>query len=130
MFVLTLKTFFFIILCLVFFKLFGIESIEKFFAQQTFVVESFRQYTRADNPGITVCATVNGATGWKNEKLYHDPFKKLCYKSTSTKEAYECIKNNTYDLSDIVYDATDGGNKTKSKVFSLERLYEFTFKVW
>ena len=38
MFVLTLKTFFFIILCLVFFKLFGIESIEKFFAQQTFVV--------------------------------------------------------------------------------------------
>ena len=53
-----------------------------------------------------MCATVNGATGWKNEKLYHNPLKKLCYKSTSTKEAYECIKNNTYDLSDIVYDAT------------------------
>ena len=59
-----------------------------------------------------MCATVNGATGWKNEKLYHNPFKELCNNTTRTNEAYECIKKNTYDLADMVYNTTDGDNTT------------------
>ena len=59
-------------LLFMFYNLFGQESIAKFLAKETFVVESSRDYAEADHPAITVCATNNGVTGWRNVKIIKD----------------------------------------------------------
>ena len=95
-----LKIGFIIGLLFMFFKLFGQESIVKFLAKQTIVVESSKDYTAADRPAITVCAV----SGWRKSE---DMFRTICNSSANAKKAYQCIKNSTFDLSEMVNLAMD-----------------------
>ena len=85
MLLLTIKVVFISFLLLMFFKLFGIESVNKFLAKQTFILESSRDYTKADHPAITVCATANGLNGWKSGSK-EEEFHKICNSSADARE--------------------------------------------
>ena len=102
-------------LLLMFFKLFGQESIAKFLAKQTFVVESSRDYTAEDHPAITVCATNNGASGWRTGKILEDTFHTICNSSANAEEGYQCITNSTFNLSEMVNFAMDGNQNKIDK---------------
>ena len=110
-----LKIGFMSVLLLMFFKLFGQESIAKFLAKQTFVIESSKDYTAADHPAITVCATNNGYSGWRNGEVREDTFKTICNSSANAEEGYQCITNGTFDLSEMVIFAMDGSQNKIDK---------------
>ena len=90
---------------------FGIESIRQFLAKQKLVVESSREYTDSDHPAITVCAINGGLHGWRNGKILKAPFEELCSKAANAQEAYQCIKKNTFDFSDLLSGAVDGNGE-------------------
>ena len=114
-----LKIGFMSVLLLMFFKLFGQESIAKFLAKQSFVVESSRDYTAADHPAITVCATYNGASGWRTEEILEDTFNKICNSSANADEGYKCITNSTFNLHKMVNFTVDGNQNTIDKSAAL-----------
>ena len=122
---------FIFLLFFLFFYEFGIESIRKFLAKQKFVVESSREYTDSDHPAITVCAS-NGLHGWRDGTILKHPFEKLCSEATNAQEAYQCINENTFDLSDILSGAVDGNSEEikesdwKVGIFRLNRGKCFT----
>ena len=94
------------VLLILFYKLFGRPSLEKFQAKKTFITESSRSYEDGDQPAVTVCVTNGEASGWKhsegisNDKMFHS----IC---NETNNVSECIKNNTYDLNEMVQEAID-----------------------
>ena len=98
-----------------FFKLFGQESVVKFLAEETFVVESSRDYAEADQPAITVCGSNNGVSGWRNIEIIKDTFRTICNSSANAKEAYQCIKRSKFDLSEMVNNAMDGNQNIIDK---------------
>ena len=75
---------------------------------QTIVVESSKDYTKDDNPAITVCGTLTGNHGWRNKSIVFQPFEQVCNGTDNAPETYDCIRNNTLDFSEIVYKTTDG----------------------
>ena len=58
-----------------------------------------------DHPAIFVCAN-NGLHAWR--KILKAPFEELCRVVTNAQEACKCIKENTFDLADILYGVVDG----------------------
>ena len=105
-----------------FFLLFGAPSIKKFLAKQTIVVKSSKKFGETDNPALTVCS----GQGWKDREV--DPgttgtgFKGACGSSTDAEEALNCIKNQSFNLSDLVISAVDGENQTLKSDHWMENL--------
>ena len=102
------KPCFILVLLILFFLLFGLESIQKFQAKQTIVIESTEKYDEQDRPAITVCATTNGYTGWRNGKFKEKVLQSICNESTNAEEALKCIKDGTFDFSEMVTNTVDG----------------------
>ena len=102
------KPCFIFVLLILFFVLFGLESIVKFQAKQTIVIESTEEYDEQDRPAITLCATTNGYTGWRNGKFKEKVLQSICNKSTNAEEALKCINDGTFDFSEMVTITVDG----------------------
>ena len=108
---LLLKLAFACLLMLVFFLLFGAPSIQIFMAKQTLVVKSFKKFEESDNPALTVCPS----QGWKDRKVDSGKsgtgFKRACGSSADSEKALNCIKNKSFDLSEMVISTVDGDNQ-------------------
>ena len=70
-----------------------------------------------DNPAITVFPTVLNGLGWKtNTTAPRDRVPaNICKDANTSIEAVDCIKNNTFDLSDILINTIDGEGKKYNK---------------
>ena len=76
--------------------------MRKYLAKRTFVVEKTEKFTSKDQPAITVCSTINGVSGWKNETTTNDALKEVCSSSCSANEAITCILENTFNFSEVI----------------------------
>ena len=108
----TLKLCFIALLLIIFFLLFGLDSIKKFREKKTIIVEGTRDYVEADQPGITVCASVTGKTGWRDYEIEEKVFETVCGSSTNAEEASVCINKGTFNFSEIILQTTEA-NKLK-----------------
>jgi hypothetical protein len=109
-------------LVFIFFLLFGAPSIQKFLARQTLVVKSSKQFEETDNPALTVCP----GQGWKGREVNPAKsgmgFKIMCGSSADAEEALRCINIKSFNLSDMVISAVDGGNQTLEADHWMENL--------
>jgi hypothetical protein len=98
------KPYFVFVLLILFFILFGLESIDKFRAMQAIVIESTKKYEE------TVCATINGDTGWRNDKIKQKVLQTICNESTSSEQVLKCINEGTFNFSEMVAKTVDSSN--------------------
>ena len=100
-------------LLLLFYFVFGKNSLQKFEAKETLVIKTSRRFEKEDNPAITVFPTVLNGLGWKTNTTAprNNVLGTICkYANTST-QAVDCIRNNTFDLSDMLINTIDGNGK-------------------
>ena len=105
----SIDIFIFVLLLLLFYILFGQESINKYLDESTFTIEEKVDFDQEAPPAVTICA-LKDAIGWKHEgnfenvvaKLY--VFDKFCNNSANAEEALECIRENTFSFNETVTD--------------------------
>ena len=102
-----LKISFIIFLLIVFFIVFGWDSLKKYKDKHTIVLESWRDYDLSDQPAITVCATANGDTGWRDPYITERVFETICGSESNAEEASKCVEKNTFNFSEMIVNVHD-----------------------
>ena len=100
---------FVLFLSIAFVMLFGLPSLQKFFANNTIIIETTKEYGEEDQPAITFCSFQN-AFGWKetgNLSQSNTVFQTICNSSSNAEEAYECINKSTFSLSESLLNTVD-----------------------
>ena len=103
------KLIFVLFLTIAFFMLFGLPSLQKFFAKNTIVIETGKEYGEEDQPAITFCSFKN-ACGWKeavNLSQSDNVFQTICNYSKDAEEAYECINKSNFGWSESLLETVD-----------------------
>ena len=92
-----------VLLFISFYLFFGKESINKFLVKSTFTIKEKIDFNQEAPPSVTVCPQKHGV-GWNTSKrvMHSEEFEILCNGSTTLEKALQCIRDNTFNLTESV----------------------------
>ena len=103
----SLKACFITLLFIMFFFVFGWDSIQKFREKKTIIIEGSTEYAKDDHPAIIACASVNGQTGWRDPSVTEKVFETICHAADNAKQASNCVDKETFNFSEIINETQD-----------------------
>ena len=127
------KIFLQIMLLVMFLKLFGIPSIEKYLENKVLVLVSRNETEGIPAPAVTICGYSQTQGSWKT----HSSLQQVLAACNHTADLFACVQSKAWDLDSLVFEAFRGFDLKKNLMnsnFWSEEFYKeekscYTFKI-